>query len=199
MTVAKSYVTLVSPHLYKTSREHLPDTRLPSCQSDRCPAYTGTLCHLYRRLVDGERKSCSLEVARRSSRRSPDTPASWCRYCGRINGQEQIRAWQKFRQQSDEHCWPFRLRAVPQLGSVRLIALTGFGQDADRTNSLDAGFDEHFTKPVSLDLLKEIIRRTSAIRVEREAAQGESNFHPDGTVNAADSPPSEAKISTSSE
>ncbi len=40
-----------------------------------------------------------------------------------------------------------------------LIALTGLGQDRDRTLSLKAGFDAHLTKPVSADVLDELFRR----------------------------------------
>jgi CheY-like chemotaxis protein len=31
---------------------------------------------------------------------------------------------------------------------ILLIAITGYGQDEDRRKALDAGFDEHLTKPV---------------------------------------------------
>ena len=51
-----------------------------------------------------------------------------------------------------------RLRAIPKLHSLRLVALTGFGQNEDRAKSVQAGFNEHLTKPVSMDSLKEIIR-----------------------------------------
>jgi CheY-like chemotaxis protein len=32
--------------------------------------------------------------------------------------------------------------------SVRIAALTGYGQEEDRRKALEAGFDVHFTKPV---------------------------------------------------
>lgn len=54
-----------------------------------------------------------------------------------------------------------RIRAIPGECAVTLIALTGFGQTEDRENSFKAGFDEHLTKPVSLDILKEILRQIS--------------------------------------
>jgi signal transduction histidine kinase/ActR/RegA family two-component response regulator len=45
-----------------------------------------------------------------------------------------------------------RIRA--QLGnSVRLVALTGYGQPEDRARALDAGFDLHLVKPVERDQL----------------------------------------------
>ena len=39
-------------------------------------------------------------------------------------------------------------------GQPRLIALTGYGQPEDRRRALDAGFDDHLTKPVDLDTLE---------------------------------------------
>jgi CheY-like chemotaxis protein len=35
-----------------------------------------------------------------------------------------------------------------------LIALTGYGQAEDRRRALEAGFDEHLTKPVDLGTLE---------------------------------------------
>jgi DNA-binding response OmpR family regulator len=37
--------------------------------------------------------------------------------------------------------------------SMRLIAVTGWGQESDRRKSTEAGFDEHLTKPVDPDHL----------------------------------------------
>jgi CheY-like chemotaxis protein/two-component sensor histidine kinase len=42
------------------------------------------------------------------------------------------------------------LRQDPALGSTRLIALTGWGQDEHKQRALEAGFDHHITKPVDL-------------------------------------------------
>jgi CheY-like chemotaxis protein len=36
-----------------------------------------------------------------------------------------------------------RLRADAALASVRLIAVTGYGQESDRRRAYDAGFDQH--------------------------------------------------------
>jgi signal transduction histidine kinase len=45
-----------------------------------------------------------------------------------------------------------------RLGSgVRLIALTGYGTEADRQRSAEAGFDAHLTKPVDIDRLLTLI------------------------------------------
>ena len=51
------------------------------------------------------------------------------------------------------------LRAEPWASDIRLIALTGWGQDADRRRALEAGFDQHVVKPVDPDRLAELIGR----------------------------------------
>jgi len=43
-----------------------------------------------------------------------------------------------------------RLRALPELDGLRLIAVTGYGQDTDRRRSHDAGFDHHLVKPIDV-------------------------------------------------
>jgi CheY-like chemotaxis protein len=49
------------------------------------------------------------------------------------------------------------------LGSAtHLIALTGYGQDADRRRSIDAGFEAHLIKPVDLGVLVRTIARLTA-------------------------------------
>jgi signal transduction histidine kinase len=49
-----------------------------------------------------------------------------------------------------------------RLGSgVRLIALTGYGTDADRKRAAEAGFDAHLTKPVDLDRLLALITESA--------------------------------------
>ena len=52
-----------------------------------------------------------------------------------------------------------RLRANPQTRDIRLIAWSGYGQDADIQAALDAGFDDHITKPPDLDRLEQILTR----------------------------------------
>jgi CheY-like chemotaxis protein len=49
------------------------------------------------------------------------------------------------------------LRAHPDAGHLRLIALTGYGQAEDRKKALDAGFDLHLTKPVEPARLQALI------------------------------------------
>jgi CheY-like chemotaxis protein len=53
-----------------------------------------------------------------------------------------------------------RLRERPDAGPGRLIALTGYGQAADRARSLEAGFDVHLIKPVDVRVLADAIAAT---------------------------------------
>jgi CheY-like chemotaxis protein len=50
-----------------------------------------------------------------------------------------------------------RMRALPQTAHATLIALTGYGQDADRKRSIAAGFDHHLTKPVDVAALLRLL------------------------------------------
>ncbi|MDB4968847.1 MAG: two-component hybrid sensor and regulator, partial [Myxococcales bacterium] len=43
------------------------------------------------------------------------------------------------------------LRRVPGRERLRLVAITGYGQDSDRARSERAGFDSHLVKPINLD------------------------------------------------
>ena len=51
-----------------------------------------------------------------------------------------------------------RIRALPQGEEIRIIALTGWGQEADRQRTRAAGMDHHLVKPVSLDALQSVLR-----------------------------------------
>jgi signal transduction histidine kinase/ActR/RegA family two-component response regulator len=57
-----------------------------------------------------------------------------------------------------------RLRANPATRDVRLVALTGYGQQEDKQKALKAGFDEHLTKPVDTALLEQLIAGSSPPR-----------------------------------
>jgi CheY-like chemotaxis protein len=50
-----------------------------------------------------------------------------------------------------------RLREQPALEGVVLIALTGWGQQADRLRTAEAGFDHHLVKPLETKVLKELL------------------------------------------
>ena len=50
-----------------------------------------------------------------------------------------------------------RVREITGRGTVRLIALTGYGTAADRQRAMEAGFDEHIVKPVGADRLAKLL------------------------------------------
>jgi two-component system CheB/CheR fusion protein len=50
-----------------------------------------------------------------------------------------------------------QIRRKPGNGGTRLIALSGYGQDADIQAALEAGFDEHLTKPPDQGRLEALI------------------------------------------
>ncbi len=50
-----------------------------------------------------------------------------------------------------------RLRASPQCSGAALIAVSGYGQQADRIRAQEAGFDHHLVKPVDPDKLAKLI------------------------------------------
>jgi len=57
-----------------------------------------------------------------------------------------------------------QLRQMPEMKNKTVIAQTGWGQESDRQKAFAAGFDHHITKPVSLDLLTQLladIKRTA--------------------------------------
>ncbi|MFL5312150.1 MAG: response regulator [Myxococcales bacterium] len=50
-----------------------------------------------------------------------------------------------------------RLRAYPQLAGVRIVALTGFGQPAERTRTAAVGIESYLVKPVDLETVMDAI------------------------------------------
>ncbi|MFN2407282.1 MAG: ATP-binding protein [Pyrinomonadaceae bacterium] len=52
-----------------------------------------------------------------------------------------------------------RLRREPQTKDVRVIAMTGYGQDSDRLRSQEAGCDHHLVKPVDTQKLQDLLAR----------------------------------------
>jgi len=60
------------------------------------------------------------------------------------------------------------IRARADRQAPTLIAITGWGQDADRSQALAAGFDHHLTKPVDPT---ELLRLIDAARVSGELAR----------------------------
>ncbi|MFL6634620.1 MAG: PAS domain-containing protein [Massilia sp.] len=66
----------------------------------------------------------------------------------------------------DGHELARRLRALPGMADVPLVAVSGYGQAHDRERALAAGFDRHFVKPVMaadiLDVLDGVMARRAA-------------------------------------
>ena len=54
------------------------------------------------------------------------------------------------------------VRAIPGLADVTLIAVTGYGQEADRQNAFAAGFDHYLTKPVDFAQLTALLDQIGA-------------------------------------
>jgi CheY-like chemotaxis protein len=49
------------------------------------------------------------------------------------------------------------LRANPGTAPIYLVAITGYGRDADRDHAAAAGFDLHLVKPVAPEVLKGLL------------------------------------------
>lgn len=67
-----------------------------------------------------------------------------------MNGYEVAR---RMRQRSKEH-------------QPALVALTGYGQEADRRRAFEAGFNHHITKPVSMEALRDLLTTTATFGQE---------------------------------
>ncbi len=52
-----------------------------------------------------------------------------------------------------------QLRQRDEMRNVHFVAMTGFGQETDRTLAIESGFDEHMVKPVDVARLQELFNR----------------------------------------
>ena len=52
-----------------------------------------------------------------------------------------------------------QLRTLPGLEGIKLVAVTGYGQPADKQRAAAAGFDEHLVKPISLEQVQSTLHR----------------------------------------
>ena len=52
-----------------------------------------------------------------------------------------------------------RCRVDKTLDAARLVAMSGYGSDHDRTRAIEAGFDDLLAKPVRFETLSELLRR----------------------------------------
>ncbi len=59
------------------------------------------------------------------------------------------------------------LRRAPQLQGVHLVALTGWGQQADREKTREAGFDRHLTKPADPQTLASLLAEVAVAQAGR--------------------------------
>ncbi|MDQ3100608.1 MAG: ATP-binding protein, partial [Bacteroidota bacterium] len=57
-----------------------------------------------------------------------------------------------------------RLRNESWGRSMRVVALTGWGRKEDRQRAMDAGFDDHYTKPVAITVLRELLTKVAQDR-----------------------------------
>ena len=64
-----------------------------------------------------------------------------------------------------------RMREDPAHEAMVLVALTGYGQAADRERSREAGFDHHLVKPVDLDEVQAILTAVKAMPREAMATK----------------------------
>jgi PAS domain S-box-containing protein len=55
------------------------------------------------------------------------------------------------------------LRDDQTTANALIFAVSGYGQPADRKRSLDAGFDDHFVKPVDPAQLRELLERAASV------------------------------------
>jgi CheY-like chemotaxis protein len=63
------------------------------------------------------------------------------------------------------------IRAAPLARQPVLIALTGYGQETDRHAAREAGFDQHYTKPVGLPMLRSILESVRDATAETQESR----------------------------
>jgi PAS domain S-box-containing protein len=86
-------------------------------------------------------------------------------------GSEGIQAAEQFRPEMvlcdiglpglDGYAVARQLRKQSELKGICLVAISGYGQEADQLRARNAGFDVHLTKPISPDHLHEILARVT--------------------------------------
>ncbi len=63
------------------------------------------------------------------------------------------------------------LRSHEPTSKIKLVAMTGYGQVSDREKAYSAGFDEHMTKPVDINRLRDFFRDLSLSNSQVEEAK----------------------------
>ena len=71
-----------------------------------------------------------------------------------------------------------RLRELPGFGQVLLVALTGYGQEDDRRRAIQAGFDDHLTKPVRSGSLEKLLASAPCPRLTQRHDSKRSRGRP---------------------
>jgi PAS domain S-box-containing protein len=61
-----------------------------------------------------------------------------------------------------------RLRQMRPLGATVLIALSGYGREADKRRALEAGFDQHMTKPIDCEIVEALLASLGAVEPSQE-------------------------------
>jgi CheY-like chemotaxis protein len=61
------------------------------------------------------------------------------------------------------------IRATPWGRETILVAVTGWGQEADRERAFRCGFDHHLTKPISTDALESLLQSLRPVMNAAEA------------------------------
>ncbi|RPJ77287.1 MAG: response regulator, partial [Acidobacteria bacterium] len=56
-----------------------------------------------------------------------------------------------------------RVRADAALSAMRLVAVTGWGQEEDRRRAIEAGFDAHMTKPADPDAVRKVVNGSRTV------------------------------------
>lgn len=63
-----------------------------------------------------------------------------------------------------------RLREIPNLHSMMLVAVTGYGQESDRRKTRRAGFHHHLVKPIDLQAVDDVLSGAAAADTDLEEA-----------------------------
>jgi two-component system CheB/CheR fusion protein len=65
-----------------------------------------------------------------------------------------------------------RVRQSREHVATRLVALSGYGQDSDVQAALEAGFDEHITKPPDIERLEQLLAGAEPLAEDARTANG---------------------------
>jgi CheY-like chemotaxis protein len=79
-----------------------------------------------------------------------------------------------------------RVRSMPGVGRVLLVALTGYGGAENRRRVLEAGFDVHLVKPADLDQLENLLAGYAAAPPQAMVLLGDSATTPAVSQEEAD-------------